>query len=66
MSLVTAKEIAKIIQLEKLGVIGTFLGWLLLKTLRISRINMFYIKHKNKKDVAFLNAILNESTAAIG
>ncbi len=60
MSLVTAKEIAKIIQLEKLGVIGTFLGWLLLKTLRISRINRFYIKHKNKKDVAFLNAILNE------
>jgi len=60
MSLVTAKEIAKVIQLDKLGVVGTFLGWLLLKTLRISRINRFYKKHKNKKDVAFLNAILNE------
>jgi len=60
MSLVTSKEIAKVIQLEKLGVLGTFIGWLLIKILRISELNKIYEKHKNKKDVAFLDAILNE------
>jgi len=60
MGLVSAKEIASVINLEKYGFLGTFIGWILLKTLRISRINRFYEKHKNKKDVAFLNAILNE------
>jgi len=60
MGLVSSKEIASVISLEKYGFFGTFVGWILLKTLRISRINSFYEKHKNKKDVAFLNAILNE------
>jgi len=60
MGLVSSKEIASVINLEKYGFLGTFFGWILLKTLRISRINRFYEKHKNKKDVAFLNAILNE------
>ena len=60
MSLVTAKEIAKIIKLDKFGFIGTFSGWLLLKTLRISRLNYIYEKHKDKKDIEFLNAILSE------
>ena len=60
MSLVTAKEIAKVIQVEKFGVIGTFLGWVLIKTLRISKLNRIYEKHKNKKDIAFLDAILKE------
>ncbi|MCF6223969.1 MAG: lysophospholipid acyltransferase family protein [Flavobacteriaceae bacterium] len=60
MSLVTAKEISKVIQLEKYGIFGTFLGWVLLKTLRISKLNRIYEKHKGKNDIAFLNAILNE------
>lgn len=60
MSLVTAKEIAKIIKLDKFGFIGTFSGWLLLKTLRISQLNYIYEKHKDKEDIEFLNAILNE------
>ena len=60
MSLVTAKEIAKIIKLDKFGLIGTFSGWLLLKTLRISQLNYIYEKHKDKEDIEFLNAILNE------
>ncbi len=60
MGLVSSKEIASVINLEKYGFFGTFIGWILLKTLRISRINRFYEKHKSKKDVAFLNAILNE------
>ena len=60
MSLVSAKEIAKVINLENYGFLGVFVGWILLKILRISRINRFYKKHKDKKDIAFLNAILNE------
>jgi len=60
MGLVSAKEIANIINLEKYGFLGNFIGWILIKTLRISRINRFYEKHKSKKDVAFLNAILSE------
>ncbi len=60
MGLVSSKEIASIINLEKYGFLGTFVGWLLLKILRISRINRFYEKHKEKKDVAFLNSILKE------
>jgi len=60
MGLVSSKEIASVINLEKYGFLGTFIGWILLKTLRISRINRIYEKHKGKKDVAFLNAILNE------
>ncbi len=60
MGLVSSKEIAKVINLDKYGFLGTFVGWLLLKTLRISRINRFYEKHKDKKDIAFLNSILNE------
>jgi len=60
MGLVSSKEIASVINLDKYGFLGTFIGWILLKLLRISRINRFYEKHKNKKDVAFLDAILNE------
>jgi len=60
MGLVTAKEIAKVIQLEKLGVFGTFIGWILLKLLRISKVNKLYEKHKDKSDVDFLNGILED------
>jgi putative hemolysin len=60
MSLVTAKEVAKVIHLEKLGFLGTFVGWILLKTLRVSRLNEIYEKHQEKKDIDFLNAILKE------
>lgn len=60
MSLVTAKEIAKVIHLDKYGVVGTFFGWLLLKILRISTINRIYNKHKHLKDVAFFTALLDD------
>ncbi|NNC69722.1 MAG: lysophospholipid acyltransferase family protein, partial [Flavobacteriaceae bacterium] len=60
MSLVSAKEIAKVIKVDKYGFLGTFIGWILLKTLRISKLNEIYNKHKDKKDSLFLNAILNE------
>jgi len=58
MGLVTAKEIAKAINLSKYGVLGTFIGWVLMKVTRISAINRFYdsIAHLEGEDYA--NAIL--------
>lgn len=60
MSLVTAKEISKVINLEKYGFIGTFFGWLLMKLLRISTINKIYNRHKHLKDLAFFTALLDD------
>ena len=58
--LVTAKEIAKVIQLGKYGFVGTFIGWLLMKLLKISTINKFYNRNKHLKDIEFLDSILGE------
>ena len=60
MSLVTAKEIAKAININKLGFLGTCIGWLLLKILRIDKINLVYDKNKHLKDLQFLNALLKD------
>ncbi len=60
MSLVTAKEVARLINADRFGFFGTFLGYAMLKILRISRLNEIYNKHKDKSDLDFLNAILNE------
>ncbi len=60
MGLVTAKEVAKAIKLDKYGFIGTFVGWVLMKMLRISNLNKIYDKHKHLSDLEFLNALLDE------
>ncbi|MDO6674419.1 lysophospholipid acyltransferase family protein [Tenacibaculum sp. 1B UA] len=60
MGLVTPKEVAKAIGTDKFGVFGTFSGWLLMKVLRISTANEVYNKHKHKKDLPFLNGLLEE------
>ncbi|XLS29557.1 GNAT family N-acyltransferase [Flavobacteriaceae bacterium M23B6Z8] len=60
MGLVTAKEIAKVIKVDKYGFLGTFMGWLLMKTLKISTMNRIYNRNKHLSDVEFLNAILDE------
>ena len=60
MSLVTSKDISKVIKVDKFGFLGIFIGWILLKILRISTINRVYNKHKNKKDSEFLNSLLQE------
>ena len=39
MGLVTAKEVAKAIKVDKYGFLGTFSGWLLMKVLKISTLN---------------------------
>lgn len=58
--LVTAKEVAKAIQLDKYGFIGTFVGWLLMKVLKISTLNKIYKRNKHHEGVVFLDAILDD------
>lgn len=60
MGLVSAKEIAKVIKVDKYGFVGTFLGWTLMKTLRISELNKIYDRNKHLQGTEFLNAILDE------
>ncbi|MFD2530127.1 lysophospholipid acyltransferase family protein [Polaribacter marinaquae] len=60
MALVTSKEIAQVIGLQKFGFLGTFIGWILLRILRISAINKIYDNNKNKSDLDFLNGILDD------
>ncbi len=60
MSLVTAKEVAKAIKLNKYGFIGTFIGWTLIKTLRISALNKIYNRNKHHSGLAFINAMLDD------
>ena len=59
MGLVTAKEVAKAINLDRYGYLGTFMGWFLMKITKISSINRFYDKHKHLEGIAFLEAILD-------
>ncbi len=58
MGLVTAKEVAKAIHVDKYGFLGTFLGWTLMRITKVSGINTFYEKNKHLEGVAFLDAIL--------
>jgi len=60
MGLVSAKEIAKVIKVDKYGFIGTFLGWNIMKFLRISKLNKIYNRNKHLEGISFLNAILEE------
>ncbi|TCP28227.1 putative hemolysin [Tenacibaculum skagerrakense] len=60
MGLVTSKEVAKAIKVDKLGIVGTFIGWLLMKVLRISTANKVYNKHKHLSDLPFLKGLLDE------
>ncbi len=58
MGLVTAKEVSKAINLDKYGLLGTFLAWVLMKVTRISSINRFYDKNKHLEGPEFLDEIL--------
>lgn len=60
MGLVNAKEVAKAINVDKFGFIGTTMGWALMKLLNISTLNSIYNKHKHLEDLEFINALLEE------
>ncbi|MFM1878013.1 MAG: hypothetical protein RLZZ241_879 [Bacteroidota bacterium] len=58
MGLVTAKEVAKSVGLDKFGSLGTLLGWFLMRLTRISSLNRFYDKHAHLPTSEFLDRIL--------
>ncbi|MDM9630198.1 lysophospholipid acyltransferase family protein [Robiginitalea aurantiaca] len=58
MSLVTAKEVARAVQLDRYGPLGTAMGWTLMKLTRMSSINRVYSKYKHLPGPEFLDAIL--------
>ncbi len=58
MGLVTAKEVAKAVNLSKYGFIGTFIGWTLMKVTRISGVNRFYDSISHLKGPEFTKAVL--------
>ena len=60
MGLVTAKEVAKAINTDKYGFLGTFSGWVLMKVLKISELNNVYDRNKHLSEVAFLNGVLDD------
>ncbi len=58
MGLVTAKEMAKAINLDAYGFLGTFIAWILMKVTRISSINNFYDGVKHLPAEPFVQAVL--------
>lgn len=58
MGLVTAKELAKAVNLDKYGFLGTFVSWFLMKVTRISSINKFYDRVKHLEAREYAEAIL--------
>lgn len=60
MGLVNAQEVANAINLKKYGFLGTFMGWSLMKILRISKLNEIYNRNKDLSGLDFLNSILDE------
>lgn len=60
MGLVNAKEVAKALNIDKYGFVGTFAGWLLMKILRLSKLNRIYDRNKHLQGIDFLNRLLDE------
>ena len=60
MGIVTAKEVAAAINLDKYGFLGTFMGWILMKVLKISTLNKIYNRRSHLEGLDFLNALLEE------
>lgn len=58
MGIVSAKEVAKVMNLDKLGFLGTSMGWVVLKTTKLSVINKEYDKRKHMTAPQFVDSIL--------
>ncbi len=59
MALITSKNISQAIGLHKLGFVGTFIGWVVLRVLGINKVNKIYNANKDKSDLDFLNGVLD-------
>ncbi|PQB05270.1 GNAT family N-acyltransferase [Aureitalea marina] len=60
MGLVTAKEVAQAIKVDRFGFLGTAMGWTLMKILKIDTMNRIYNRNKHLEDLEFMNALLDE------
>ncbi len=60
MSLVSVKDIAQIMHLNKLGFLGRWIGTLLFKLTRLDRINQVYDRVKHLEGQAFFDELLNQ------
>lgn len=60
MSLVSAADIVKVIHLNKLGFVGSWVGKLLLKLTKINQINKVYDRVKHLEGQDFFDALLEE------
>ncbi|MGI0105354.1 lysophospholipid acyltransferase family protein [Salinimicrobium sp. WS361] len=58
MGIVSAKEVAKVMNLEKFGFLGTSMGWIVLKTTKLSVINKEYDKRKDMTAPQFIDSLL--------
>ena len=58
MGIVSAKEVAKVMHLDHLGFLGTGIGWMILKTTKLSRLNNEYVKRKSLNGTDFIDSIL--------
>ena len=59
MSLIKAKDIAKTIHMQNWGKVGELAGWILMRILRIDKLNDFYGQIKHKDGLDFINSILS-------
>jgi len=60
MSLITPKDLAKALHLDKMGWFGHFVGWSFLHILKLKGINKVYEDNKNKEGNAFFSALLKD------
>lgn len=58
MGLVSAKEVARVVRLDKYGRLGTFAGWLLMVITGITAINRIYNRNKTLSGPEFLDTVL--------
>lgn len=58
MGLVTAKEVAKAINVDRFGFLGNLIAWSLMKVTRLSSINSFYDSIKDLNGTEYADAIL--------
>jgi len=58
--LVNAKEVAKAIKVDKLGLLGTAMGWSLMRLLKIDTLNKIYDRNCHLSELEFINCLISE------
>ncbi|MGY5846198.1 GNAT family N-acyltransferase [Salegentibacter sp. HM20] len=58
MGIVSSREVAKVMKLDKFGPLGTTIGWMVLRTTRLSKLNSEYQKRKHLPGPEFIDSIL--------